>query len=91
MFTFSRGHVTNKRGSAIKYLRFCEAMLTILELVAAYEKGSPLTLVTGNNRRVTNRKSYISIFTWIMNTKLDKVMAYGIEPPCTKWYDSLIT
>ena len=26
-----------------------------------------------------------------MTTKLDKVMAYGIGPPCTKSHDSLIT
>ena len=31
------------------------------------------------------------VFTWLMDTKLDKMMAYGIGPPCRKSHDSLIT
>ena len=28
---------------------------------------------------------------WLMTTKLDRVMAYGTGPPCTKLHESLIT
>ena len=34
---------------------------------------------------------YISVFTYLMTTKLDKVMAYCIGQPCTKLHNSLIT
>ena len=33
---------------------------TKLEMVMAYEKGSPPTMVTWHNSRVTNKKSYVS-------------------------------
>ena len=41
------------------------------------------------NSRVTNKKSYLSAFTWLV--AIDKMMAYGIGPPYTKSHDSLIT
>ena len=47
----------------------------------AYEKMSPPTMVAWHNINVTNKKSYISVSTWLMTTKLNKVMAYGIGPP----------
>ena len=49
-----------------------------LEMVMAYEKRSTPTMVTWHNSRLANKKSYISVFTWPMTTKLNKVMPYGI-------------
>ena len=66
-------------------------MCTKIEMDMIYEKRSPPTMVTWHNSCVTSKKSYISIFTWLMSTKLGKMMAYGIGPPCTKSHDSLIT
>ena len=47
-------------------------------------------MVTWHSSHVTNKKSYIFASAWLMTTKLDKVMAYGIGPPCTKSHDYLI-
>ena len=60
------------------------AMSTKREMVMAFEKGSPPTMVTGHNSHMMNIKSYISVYTWLMTTKLSKVMVYGTGPPCTK-------
>ena len=38
-------------------------------------------MITWQNSQVTNKNCYMSISTWIMDTKLDKVMAHGIGPP----------
>ena len=66
---------------------FCSRDLpTKLEVVVAYEKGSPPTVVTLHKSRV-KKKSY----TWLMTTKIDKVMAYGIGPSCTKLHYVSIT
>ena len=37
------------------------------------------------------KKSYIFTFKWLMTTKLDKIIAYGIGSPCTNSHDSFIT
>ena len=66
-------------------------MSTKHEMVITYEKWLPYAMVTGHNSCLANKKNYISVFTWLMTAKLDKVMAYGIEPPYTKLHDSLIT
>ena len=78
------GQVTNKK-------RFISISMipypTKLEMVMAYEKGSPPTIVAWKNSHVTSKKSYISVSTWLISTKSDKVMVYGIGPPCTKSHD----
>ena len=52
---------------------------------------------TGDPDKVINiayytPEKFISVYTWLMTTKLDKVMvmAYGIGPPCTISHDFLI-
>ena len=60
-------------------------------MMRAYEKESTPTMIIWHISCVTNKKSYISVFTKIITNKLDKVMAYGIGPTCTNSHDSLIT
>ena len=45
------------------------AMFTKLEMVTAYEKGSPPTMVTQHNSNVTIKASHVTVFTWLMTTK----------------------
>ena len=53
-------------------------MPTKIEMLMTYEKRSPSTMVTWRDSHVTNKKSYISIFTWFLAIKLDKVITCGI-------------
>ena len=53
-----------------------------LEMVRVYEKGNhnpQWSHDTINAWRI--KKSYISVFTWLMTTKHNMVMAYGTGPP----------
>ena len=43
------------------------------------------------NSQVTNKKTNVSIPTWLMATSLDKVTTYDIGAPYTKSHESLIT
>ena len=62
-------------------------MPTNFDRVMAYEKGSPLTKVTCHDSCVTIEKCYISILTWLMAAKLDKVMASSIGSRHMKLHD----
>ena len=65
----------------------CDTVITVM----TYENSSTPTIVTWKNNHVTNKTRYISISTRLMATKLNKVIAYDIESPRTKSYDSLTT
>ena len=65
----------------------CDTVITVV----TYENSSTPTIVTWKNNHVTNKTRYISISTRLMATKLNKVIAYDIESPLTKSYDSLTT
>ena len=71
------GHVTSKT----RYIWDSARPSCLLDLVIAFKKGWPPTMVTWHNSRMTNKKSCISVFTWFMTTKLDKVMTYETGPP----------
>ena len=99
MFFCSRDHVKSGDKSKSFYFNFCDAVSTKLEMIMVYERGSPPIIVTGHNSHMTSKKSY-SLFShgpwlsnstrWSMTTKLDKMISYGIGPPCTKLHHSCI-
>ena len=62
-------------------------MTTKFERLMACEKGSPPTMVIWQSSHVTNENRFRSIFTWLLDTKLEKVMAYGIWSSRTKSHD----
>ena len=62
---------------------FARPVLTKVEMVIAYEKGSPPFMISWYNSHVTNKKSYIFVFTWLMANKFEKVLTYGTRLPCT--------
>ena len=65
-------------------------MVAKLNRLMAYEKGSPVTIVTRHKSHLTNSKRYIPNSTRFMTTKLGKVVAYDIGSLRTKSHDSLI-
>ena len=92
MFLCSRGHVRSSDQYKMLYFNFRETMSAKLEMYMAYEKGSPPTMVTWHKSYKSQKwkKLYFYTCTWLMTTKLDKMMAYGVGPPYTKSHDSLI-
>ena len=52
-------------------------MSTKLEMDGIHGKGSPTTMVTWHSSRVASKKSYTSVFTGLMTTKLDKMIAHA--------------
>ena len=82
MFFCLRGHVGSCDKYKTLYFNFRSAISTKLEM-----------LMVPTSRFAWQVKWVITIlvFAWLMTNKLDKMMVYGIELPCTKSHDSLIT